>query len=80
MKAPGALVRIPVTLVDEADPARFEVVLETLAAADPQAGIKRTPDRERIILGVMREPQLEKRRVPTPPSVCGRPDRQFDAG
>ena len=59
MKAPGALIRIPITLVGDADPAAFEAALETLAASDPQIEIKRTPVRQRAILGRVSERRLE---------------------
>lgn len=59
MTEPGALIQISLTLIDEADPARFEVVLETLAAADPEIEIKHTPVRQRVILGGASERHLE---------------------
>jgi elongation factor G len=56
---PGAVIRIPITLIGEADPARFEAALEQLAALDRQLEIARTPVRQRVILGGMSERHLE---------------------
>lgn len=59
MTKPGALIRIPITLIGEADPAPFEVALEKLVAVDPELEISRTPARQRIILGGVSERHLE---------------------
>jgi elongation factor G len=59
VKPPGALIRVPLTLIDEADPARFELALDQVVAADPQVEIKRTPVGQRVILGGASERHLE---------------------
>ena len=59
MKAPGALIRVSVTLIDEADQARFEGALESLTAADPKIEINHTPVRQRVVLGGASELYLE---------------------
>jgi elongation factor G len=56
---PGALIRIPVTLAGEADPAPFEAALDMLAASDRALEIARTPVRQRVILGGTSERHLE---------------------
>src|SRR5262245_47364120 len=59
MNAPGALIRIPITLVGDADLAKFESLLDQLAAGDPQVEITRTPDREDVVIGGVSELHLE---------------------
>ena len=59
MTKPGALIRIPITLIGEADPAPFEAALEQLVALDRQLEIALTPVRQRVILGGTNERHLE---------------------
>lgn len=59
MTDPGALIRIPITLIGEADPAQFGVALEMLAASDRGLEVVRTPVLQRVILGGMSERHLE---------------------
>jgi elongation factor G len=59
VKAPGVLIRIPITLVGDADLAKFEMALDRLAAADVQLEITRTPARQEVIIGGQSELHLE---------------------